>query len=388
MSSLVATGCFDDEDLALMDELAAEALSPTCLKATGGSVDPREFEEEEPPAWELPDSMLTGGMPANFEQTRRAVGDLTEQLAEKKDKIELLLERMSKLQARYAKMTEERETAEEMLLEAVKKTSPLPRRKKKKSRSKKKKSSPRKDKENAGTGGARSTPQKAQQYAHPLDDLKDFQENEDHPCNDTPQKQGASPGGGGQLVVKDRSPPKGPDGKIRHPLDDHFELGTEATEEAELEEHVSRILDWVDKCKEPGADPFGRMRREICDHFDDIAKTMHRIEGSSTQTFTPKGDETTLLEMLEARENALIEARDDLMQLHDETDDAEYFWSNMYCANCSAHDDDDDDDEFCSPEEAQLLLYLGKNLHDYMCKIEYHRDHLVDVSEKFDAGFF
>ena len=163
MSSLVATGCFDDEDLALMDELAAEALSPTCLKATGGSVDPREFEEEEPPAWELPDSMLTGGMPANFEQTRRAVGDLTEQLAEKKDKIELLLERMSKLQARYAKMTEERETAEEMLLEAVKKTSPLPRRKKKKARSKKKKSSPRKDKENAGKGGARSTPQKAQQ---------------------------------------------------------------------------------------------------------------------------------------------------------------------------------------------------------------------------------
>ena len=62
----------------------------------------------------------------------------------------------------------------------------------------------------------------------------------------------------------------------------------------------------------------------------------------------------------------------------------------MYCANCSGHDDDDDDDddEFCSPEEAQLLLYLGKNLHDYMCKIEYPRDHLVDVSEKFDAGFF
>ena len=82
---------FDEDDLAIMDEMYQEALSPTVTRG-GGRADSRDFDDDEPPAWELPAHMLTGGMPANFEQTRRAVGDLTEQLAEKKDKIELLLE--------------------------------------------------------------------------------------------------------------------------------------------------------------------------------------------------------------------------------------------------------------------------------------------------------
>ena len=86
---------------------------------------------------------------------------------------------------------------------------------------------------------------------------------------------------------------------------------------------------------------------------------------------------------------ALVDARDDLEMMNNETDDAVYYWGNMYCANCDhGCDDDDDDDECCSPEEAQLLLYLGKNLHDYMYNVEAHRDYLVDVSEKFDTGLF
>jgi hypothetical protein len=58
----------------------------------------------------------------------------------------------------------------------------------------------------------------------------------------------------------------------------------------------------------------------------------------------------------------------------------------MYCADC--RDDDVPEGDICSPEEAQLLLYLGKNLHDYMYNVEAHRDYLVDVSEKFDTGLF
>ena len=335
--------------------------------------------KEEPPAWELPDSMLTGGMPANFEQTRRAVGDLTEQLAEKKDKIELLLERMAKLQKRYAAMTEEREDAERVLREAAKKEVKRRKRKSRKHRKQDKENGGVLVKKPSGKGDA------MQKYAHPLDELKDFQENADHPCA------GASPSKA--LVVADGNAKVKADGRVAHPLDDHFELGEEAEaeeeearQEAELEEHVSRILDWVDKCRAPGEDPFEDMRREISANFDEIATTMHRIEGSSTQTFQPKGAETTLLEMLEARELALVEARDDLELLHEETDEAEYFWSNMYCADC--RDDDVPEGDICSPEEAQLLLYLGKNLHDYMYNVEAHRDYLVDVSEKFDTGLF
>ena len=50
--------------------------------------------------------------------------------------------------------------------------------------------------------------------------------------------------------------------------------------------------------------------------------------------------------------------------------------------------EDEDEDEVLSPEEAQLLLYLGKNLHDYALDVEDHRDYLMETSKKFDMGLF
>ena len=397
---------FDDDDLALMDEMAAEAeaaLSPPCLAKERKQQSPT-FDDEEPPAWELPEAMLTGGMPANFEKTRRDVGDLTDALAEKKDKIEELLERMSKLQARYAAMGDEREVIEETLRTAAMAAPPTKRRGRKARKGRKKKRSPRKGegKENSRARSRSPRPTRSPRspraaivttaatpvkYAHPLDDLKDFQENENHPCvENTPDKK--------KSPRRDRSdaratPQRRSDGKLAHPLDDHFELGTEATEEAETEAHIARILEWVAQCREPGADPFGAMRSEIRSNFDQIEATMHHIQGSSTQTFQPKGAETTLLEMLEARENALIAARDDLELMNEETDDAAFYWGNMYiCDDCNDNDVDDSEETVCSPEEAQLLLYLGKNLHDYMYNIEAHKDYLVEMADMFDCGVF
>jgi hypothetical protein len=82
--------------------------------------------------------------------------------------------------------------------------------------------------------------------------------------------------------------------------------------------------------------------------------------------------------LLLAREQALEDARDDLELLHDETDDAVVKWQGLYCM-----DDDGEDDEVLSPEEAKLLLYLGKSLHDYVYATEEHKHHLVGVAEGF-----
>ena len=53
--------------------------------------------DDAPAAWDLPEAMLTGGMPQGFENTRRDVGSLTMKIANKKADIEALLERMAKL---------------------------------------------------------------------------------------------------------------------------------------------------------------------------------------------------------------------------------------------------------------------------------------------------
>ena len=143
----------------------------------------------------------------------------------------------------------------------------------------------------------------------------------------------------------------------------------------------------VDACRKPAADPFGELQAQLRADFEEIERSMHRIEGSSTQTFTPKGAETTMLEMLEARELALEEARDDLLDLNEQTDEAAHFWSHLYACD-SDEDEDDEDDEICSPEEAQLLLYLGHSLHDYMYDVEKHKQYLTEMSERFDAGMF
>ena len=51
--------------------------------------------------------------------------------------------------------------------------------------------------------------------------------------------------------------------------------------------------------------------------------------------------------------------------MDEETDEAAHFWGHLYA--CDSDDDEDEvDDEACSPEEAQLLLYLGHSLHDYL----------------------
>ena len=57
--------------------------------------------EDEIPAWDLPEEML-GGLPMGFEVTRRACAGLTNELDDKKAKIEALLERMARLKERYA----------------------------------------------------------------------------------------------------------------------------------------------------------------------------------------------------------------------------------------------------------------------------------------------
>ena len=48
--------------------------------------------DDAPAAWDLPEAMLTGGMPQGFENTRRDVGSLTMKIANKKADIEALLE--------------------------------------------------------------------------------------------------------------------------------------------------------------------------------------------------------------------------------------------------------------------------------------------------------
>ena len=81
--------------------------------------------DDAPAAWDLPEAMLTGGMPQGFENTRRDVGSLTMKIANKKADIEALLERMAKLQSRYKNMTEGKEEMSRTVKKAARK-SPLP----------------------------------------------------------------------------------------------------------------------------------------------------------------------------------------------------------------------------------------------------------------------
>ena len=88
--------------------------------------------DDAPAAWDLPEAMLTGGMPQGFENTRRDVGSLTMKIANKKADIEALLERMAKLQSRYKNMTEGKEAMSRTVKKAARKSQREKRRRKKK----------------------------------------------------------------------------------------------------------------------------------------------------------------------------------------------------------------------------------------------------------------
>ena len=109
--------------------------------------------DDAPAAWDLPEAMLTGGMPQGFENTRRDVGSLTMKIANKKADIEALLERMAKLQSRYKNMTEGKEEMSETVKKAARKSQREKRRRKKK-RDKAKKAK--------------------KKMAHPLDGIDEF----------------------------------------------------------------------------------------------------------------------------------------------------------------------------------------------------------------------
>ena len=73
--------------------------------------------------------------------------------------------------------------------------------------------------------------------------------------------------------------------------------------------------------------------------------------------------------------------------MDEETDEAAHFWGHLYA--CDSDDDEDEvDDEAFSPEEAQLLLYLGHSLHDYLGDVEEHKHALMKASEQFEGGMF
>jgi hypothetical protein len=112
---------------------------------------------------------------------------------------------------------------------------------------------------------------------------------------------------------------------------------------------------------------------------------MGRIEGSSTQTF--KGEETQLLELLEAREAALVEAQADLEALHDDTDDALERWESCYCLG-GGDDDESTTGGVVQADEAKLLLSHGISLHDFANTTRAHRDHITRVSDRFDFGIY
>ena len=109
--------------------------------------------DDAPAAWDLPEAMLTGGMPQGFENTRRDVGSLTMKIANKKADIEALLERMAKLQSRYKNMTEGKEAMSRTVKKAARKSQREKRRRKKK-RDKAKKAK--------------------KKMAHPLDGIDEF----------------------------------------------------------------------------------------------------------------------------------------------------------------------------------------------------------------------
>jgi len=306
--------------------------------------------DDAPAAWDLPEAMLTGGMPEGFEKTRRDVGSLTMQIASKKAGIEELLERMAKLQSRYKKLAEGKEEMSKTVRKAARKAQKEKRKRKKK----------------------RDKAKKAKKMVHLLDGIDEFSTTvKQEPAAVVEEQEQMAPGA--------------------HPLDDHFELGTEAEEaaaEKECDQQVERILEWVQACKDPSADPFGDLQQRLAADFMEIEKVMYRMEGSSTQTFAEpaKGPQTCMLEQLEARERVLEDARDELRVMDEETDEATHFWGHLYA--CDSDEEDDDDDEACSPEEAQLLLYLGHSLHDYLGDVEAHKDVLVKASEQFDGGLF
>ena len=139
---------------------------------------------------------------------------------------------------RYAALNEDGEAAAKTLKEAVKKST---RQKKKAKREKrrKEKEAAKKAKENAAPAHLVKKKEKKKKLAHPLDELADFQETEEPST---------------ALVVKEPEPAKAaPRQPGSHPLDDHFELGTEAEEaemDREADKQVTEILKWVDACVE------------------------------------------------------------------------------------------------------------------------------------------
>ena len=151
--------------------------------------------DDAPAAWDLPEAMLTGGMPQGFENTRRDVGSLTMKIANKKADIEALLERMAKLQSRYKNMTEGKEEMSRTVKKAARKSQREKRRRKKK-RDKAKKAK--------------------KKMAHPLDGIDEFS---------TTVKQE-------EPVPQEEEPVPSKPGA--HPLDDHFALGTAAEEAADF----------------------------------------------------------------------------------------------------------------------------------------------------------
>ncbi|KAJ1448394.1 hypothetical protein M885DRAFT_623473 [Pelagophyceae sp. CCMP2097] len=366
----------DAEDEAFLDGLllddsegGSSPYGPTSPQNYHRNANEDDEDEGFVAAWDMPPEMLTG-CPTGFEQTRRKCLGLTEQLDDKKKSIDDLLARMARLQSRFAKLATDTPDVEVMLKAAGK----APRRRRaKKSVDKvraasdgKHSTAEKRGKENERRRGKTASPRRV---AHPLDEHPDFQE----AVVEEP------------VVREAYAAPTQPGALFEHPLDGHFELGNAAEDEEDAEaleldeqKYISSVLDWIESCRTPGNDPFGKLEGKISAAFDEIQRTMQKIEGSSTQVFTAKGEETQLLDLLLAREKALEDARDDLELLHDETDDAVGKWQGLYCM-----DDDGEEDEVLSPEEAKLLLYLGKSLHDYVYQTEEHKHHLLDVAEGF-----
>ena len=88
-SPLRALGLGDSED------------GSACKPARAGADDEEEFDDGYGAAWDMPEHLLTGGIPAGFQRTWTQVESISKDLAEKKDRIDGLLARMRKLQERF-----------------------------------------------------------------------------------------------------------------------------------------------------------------------------------------------------------------------------------------------------------------------------------------------
>ena len=69
--------------------------------ARAGADDEEDFDDGYGAAWDMPEHLLTSGIPALFQRTWTQVESISKDLAEKKDRIDGLLARMRKLQERF-----------------------------------------------------------------------------------------------------------------------------------------------------------------------------------------------------------------------------------------------------------------------------------------------